>query len=62
MSIYLLYLFLEMGIIDRVESKDGAGFTIRDSPGKDGANGLYILLLFPLWRGTFSIKFHLLGW
>jgi hypothetical protein len=29
--IYLPLNFLEVGIIDRVETKDGAGFTMRDA-------------------------------
>jgi hypothetical protein len=44
--VYLLYHFLEAGIVYRVETKEGAGFTMRDALGNDGVYGLNILSLF----------------
>ena len=44
--IYPLYHFVEAGILDRVDTKDGTGFTMRYAIGNNRVNGLNVPLFF----------------
>jgi hypothetical protein len=62
--IYFLQNFIEAGIVGRVETKDGAGFTARDALCNNGINSLNIPSLFLNGEGlrTSSTLVHAPGW
>lgn len=59
--VYLWETIFKVGIVDRAESKDGAGFTARDALWNNGIYGLNILLLFLYTEGLPQCRLTLLG-